>query len=94
MEILLSDHLSLRAEGLYYQFGQIIDTSDLGEGTDGDLVEFRSAFVVRVGLSFLIGPATDTWSDKTGSLRPARPCTGRPKVAEMAPFFWRWSFGV
>lgn len=50
-----SDLVSLRAEGLYYFFGDKEDASDWHSAQDGEELEFDDAFVVRVGASLHLG---------------------------------------
>lgn len=50
-----SDMVSLRAEGLYYFFGDKEDVSDWHSAYDGEEFEFDDAFVLRVGASIHLG---------------------------------------
>lgn len=55
LEWAVSDLVSLRAEGLYYFFGDKEDASDWHSAGDGEEFEFDDAFVVRVGASLNLG---------------------------------------
>jgi len=55
LEWAASDLVSLRAEGLYYFFGDKEDVSDWHSANDGEELEFDDAFVVRVGASLHLG---------------------------------------
>lgn len=48
-----TDRLRLRAEGMYYHFGDKQDASDLTPDSDGpDFVEFEDAYLLRIGVSY------------------------------------------
>jgi outer membrane immunogenic protein len=55
LELAVADNVSVRAEGLYYFFGDDVDISDFHSADDGEEFEFDDAFVVRVGASFHLG---------------------------------------
>jgi outer membrane immunogenic protein len=55
LEWAASDMLSLRAEGLYYFFGDKQDISDWHSANDDDEFEFEDAFVLRLGASIHLG---------------------------------------
>lgn len=55
LEWAASDTVSLRAEGLYYFFGDKEDVSDWHSANDGEEFEFDDAFVLRVGASIHLG---------------------------------------
>lgn len=48
----ISESFSLRAEGLYYFFGEEQDISDFHSSSEGEEIELDDAFAVRVGASF------------------------------------------
>jgi len=54
-------NFSLRAEGLYYYWGDREDTTDLtSDSDDGDFAEIRDAYQVRFGLTYHI-PVERSW---------------------------------
>ncbi|MGE0004545.1 MAG: outer membrane protein [Parvibaculaceae bacterium] len=55
LEWAASDMVSLRAEGLYYFFGDDEDVSDWHSANDGEEFEFDDAFILRVGASIHLG---------------------------------------
>jgi outer membrane immunogenic protein len=53
LEWAVMDNVSVRAEGLYYMFGDKKDTSSLSPtARSGDYVKFEDAFTFRVGATF------------------------------------------
>lgn len=48
----ISESFSLRAEGLYYFFGEEQDISDFHSSSEGEEIELDDAFAVRVGANF------------------------------------------
>jgi len=56
-----AQNFSLRAEGLYYYWGDREDTSELtADSDDGDFAEIRDAYQVRFGLTYHI-PVERSW---------------------------------
>ncbi len=53
-ELAISDNVSLRAEGLYYFFGEEADVSGWFDANPGEEIELDDAFVIRVGASFFL----------------------------------------
>lgn len=52
VEFAMTDHIRLRAEGLYYFFGEDEDIDDIPDGDTGEEIEFEDVIVVRGGVSF------------------------------------------
>jgi opacity protein-like surface antigen len=61
LEHKFAHNFSLRAEGLYYYWGDRQDTTDLTSNSDdGDFAEIRDAYQVRFGLTYHI-PVERSW---------------------------------
>jgi outer membrane immunogenic protein len=52
VEMAVSEHFHLRAEGLYYFFNDSESIEDLDDAEDGEEIELEDAFVIRAGISF------------------------------------------
>jgi len=52
VEFAMTDSIRLRAEGLYYFFGEKEDIDDIPDGDTGEEIEFEDVIVVRGGVSF------------------------------------------
>jgi outer membrane immunogenic protein len=56
----LTRRFKVRLEGLYYHFGNRVDTSTLNTDSDpGDFAELESILVGRLGISYALGAAPD-----------------------------------
>jgi outer membrane immunogenic protein len=52
VEFAMTDSIRLRAEGLYYFFGESESLEHISDADTGEEAEFEDAFVVRAGVSF------------------------------------------
>lgn len=61
IEHALSNRYRVRLEGLYYHFGDRVDTSTLNTDSDpGDFAELKSILIGRLGVSYALGAASGT----------------------------------